>query len=104
LKFCGPNNRTKQEIIPVDLDFDNKIDRSENPFKDLETAHRSMWLGYYPKSLCRELAVCSLGKPADPLIIEFLSFVLGDGQKSIKEAGFCELNNVYLRHSLHILE
>lgn len=92
------------QIVPVDLDFDNKVGRSENPFKDLETAHRSLWLGYYPKSLCRELAVCSLGKPADLLIIEFLRYVLGEGQRSIKKAGFCELNNVYIRHSLQNLE
>jgi len=92
------------QIIPVDLDFDNKIERKEEPFATLEAAHRSLWLGYYPRSLCRELTIGSMGKPADPVILEFLKYVLGEGQKLVKEAGFCELNNVYIRQSLESLK
>jgi len=91
------------QIIPCDLDFDNKIDRVEEPFRNLEEAHRSLWLGFYPDQLCRELTLGTMGKPTDPAIREFLYFVLGEGQKSIKTTGYCPLNNVYLNYSLDLL-
>jgi phosphate transport system substrate-binding protein len=92
------------QIIPTDLDFDNKIDRVEVPFKNLEEAHRSLWLGFFPEQLCRELTLGSLGKPTDPAIIEFLYYVLGEGQSSVKKTGFCPLNNVYINYSLEFLK
>lgn len=92
------------QIIPTDLDFDNKIDRVEVPFKNLEEAHRSLWLGFFPEQLCRELTLGSLGKPTNPAIIEFLYFVLGEGQSSVKKTGFCPLNNVYINYSLDFLK
>jgi phosphate transport system substrate-binding protein len=97
--------RTKDvQIIPCDLDFDNKIDRVEVPFINLEEAHRSMWLGFYPDQLCRELTLGSLGKPTDPVIIEFLTYVLGKGQSDVKKVGFCPLNNVYINYALDFLK
>lgn len=87
------------QVIPSDLDFDNKIDRKEIPFINLSEAHRSLWLGFYPHSLCRELTIGSLGKPADPAIVGFLNYVIDEGQVTIKKSGFCGLNNVYLKYS-----
>ncbi|MFZ0281349.1 MAG: substrate-binding domain-containing protein, partial [Bacteroidales bacterium] len=92
------------QIVPADLDFDNKIERKEMPFSNLEEAHRSLWLGFYPDDLCRELTIGSLGKPTDPLVIEFLYFVLGEGQAGVKKSGFCPLNNVYLNYALESLQ
>jgi phosphate transport system substrate-binding protein len=92
------------QIIPCDLDFDNKIDRVEIPFRNLEEAHRSLWLGFYPDQLCRELTLGSKGKPTDPVVVEFLKYVLGDGQKSVKDVGYCPLNNVYLKYALELLK
>ena len=97
--------RTKDiQIVPSDLDFDNKIDRVEIPFTNLEEAHRSLWLGFYPDQLCRELTLGTLGKPSDPAVIGFLKYVLGEGQKSVKSSGFCPLNNVYISYSLDLLK
>ncbi len=92
------------QIVPSDLDFDNKIDRIEVPFVNLEEAHRSLWLGFYPEQLCRELTLGSLGKPTDPAVIEFLYYVLGEGQSSVKKVGFCPLNNVYINYALDFLK
>ena len=92
------------QIVPTDLDFDNKIEKREMPFANLEEAHRSLWLGFYPDNLCRELTIGSLGKPTDPLIVEFLYYVLGEGQASVKKTGFCPLNNVYLNYAMDNLK
>jgi len=92
------------QIVPFDLDFDNLIGRIEMPFQNLEVAHRSIWLGIYPENLCRELTLGSLGKPTDPAVIEFLHYVLTNGQEIVKEAGLCELSNFYIRFARESLE
>jgi phosphate transport system substrate-binding protein len=97
--------RTKDiQIIPADLDFDNNIDRKEVPFSNLEAARRGIWLGIYPKNLCRELTLSSLGRPSDPAIIEFLRYVLNEGQSSIEKTGLCELNDFSIKYSLDKLK
>ncbi len=92
------------QIIPIDLDFDNKIERNEIPFSNLEKVHRGLWLGLYPKNLCRELFIGSYGKPTDKAIVEFLMYVISEGQNEVNESGLCELNNVYVRNSLERLK
>jgi phosphate transport system substrate-binding protein len=92
------------QMVPADIDYDNKIDRTELPFSNLEKAHRSLWLGLYPKRLCRELSIGSVGKPTDEAVIEFLKYVLTEGQKDIKTAGLCELNDVYVGYALDKLK
>jgi phosphate transport system substrate-binding protein len=92
------------QVIPFDLDFDNIIDGKEVPYSNLEKAHRGLWLGIYPKNLCRELTIGSLGKPTDPSTQEFLRYILSEGQAEIKKTGLCELNNVYIRDALSRLK
>ncbi len=91
------------QVLPFDLDYDNEIDRKETPFKNLEIAHRSIWLGIYPENLCRELSIGSIGKPSDPAIVEFLKYILSEGQETVQEKGLCKLNDVYLRFGLESL-
>lgn len=93
----GTGERVKDiQILPIDLDFDKSIDKKEIPFSNLNKAHRALWLGYYPKNLCRELTLGSIGKPDDPAIIEFITYALTKGQSDVASSGFCELNDVYI--------
>ena len=92
------------QIVPFDLNFDNKILSKELPFNNLEKAHRGLWLGLYPKALCRELTLGTLGKPTDPLIVTFINYALTKGQDDIKTTGLCELNDVYLKYALDRLK
>ena len=91
------------QIIPFDLNFDNKIKTREIPFINLEKAHRSLWLGIYPKTLCRELTMGTIGKPKDLLVKAFIQYALTAGQADVKSVGLCELNNVYIRYCLEQL-
>ncbi|HKK43109.1 MAG TPA: substrate-binding domain-containing protein [Bacteroidales bacterium] len=90
--------------VPLDLDFNNKIDRRERTISKLKEAHRSVWLGLYPAGLCRELTIGSSGKPADPAVKEFIRYILSEGQENVEKMGLCKLNNVYLRYSLESLK
>jgi phosphate transport system substrate-binding protein len=92
------------QIVPADLDYDNKIDSKEAPFNNLEKAHRGLWLGLYPKSLCRELYIGSKGKPTQEAVIEFMKYILSEGQNDVKSSGLCVLNDVYIEFSLEKLK
>jgi phosphate transport system substrate-binding protein len=92
------------QIVPFDLDFDNKIANKEIPFTNLEKANRGLWLGLYPKILCRELTVGTIGKPSDPVVIEFMKYALTKGQDDVKMIGLCELNGVYIEYALDKLK
>jgi len=92
------------QIIPFDLDFDNVIKSREVPFSNLEKAHRSLWLGIYPKNLCRELTLGTVGKPTERVVVEFIRYILTVGQNYVKIAGLCELNDVYIQYSLDQLK
>ena len=101
----GTGDRVKDiQVLPIDLDFDKTIDRKEVPFSNIKKAHRGLWLGYYPKNLTRELTLGSIGKPTDPAILEFLNYVLTAGQAAVGSAGFCELNDVYIKNALNTLK
>lgn len=92
------------QVLPIDLDFDNTIDKKEIPFSNVNKAHRGLWLGYYPKNLTRELTFGSIGKPTDQVILEFLNYTLTIGQAAVGSSGFCELNDVYIRSALENLK
>jgi phosphate transport system substrate-binding protein len=92
------------QVMPIDLDFNKTIDRKEIPFANIKKAHRGLWLGYYPKNLTRELTFGSVGKPADPAVLEFLKYTLTEGQASVAGSGFCELNDVYIKNALDNLK
>jgi phosphate transport system substrate-binding protein len=92
------------QVIPIDLDFDRKIDKKEIPFININRVHRGIWLGYYPKNLSRELTFGTIGKPEDPAVVEFLRYVLSEGQTTVRNSNFCELNNVYLRSARERLQ
>ena len=92
------------QVMPIDLDFDKKIDRKEVPFSNINKAHRGLWLGYYPKNLTRELTFGSIGRPGDPAIMEFLNYALTAGQTIVASTGFCELNDVYIINALNTLK
>jgi len=92
------------QVLPIDLDFDNTIDKKEIPFSNIKKAHRGLWLGYYPKNLTRELTFGSIGKPTDQVVLEFLNYTLTTGQAAVGSSGFCELNDVYIKSALENLK
>lgn len=79
-------------IIPIDLNEDGKIDANENFYTQLDSLTSAIAKGKYPSPPSRELFFVTKGKPTDKLTIEFLKWVLTDGQKYLTEAGYVELS------------
>ena len=46
----------------------------------------------YPSPPARDLYFVSKGQPTDPLVIQFLLWILKEGQKHVKDAGYVNLS------------
>ena len=92
------------DIIPIDLDFDGHVNFKEIKKSGLDELHRSIWLGKYPKTLCRKLNIAVKSEDLNPQCKEFIHYVLKRGQEQVSGYGYCELNNIQLRRSVNILD
>lgn len=79
-------------VVPIDINDNGKIDPEEDFYGSMDSINAAIADGRYPSPPARELYFVSKGKPKDKLTIEFLKWVLTDGQKYVKEAGFINLS------------
>lgn len=102
LSFCSANHayhckkenkRTDLEIIPVDLDENDKIDDKERFYLQLEDLQRAQYLGIYPDELCREMAVISPDKPTNENAVAFIDYILHGGQQIAVDNGYARISH-----------
>lgn len=79
------------EVIPIDINENGKIDTEENFYNTLDDLMHAIKAGKYPSPPARELYFVSAGKPSKAPVIEFLKWVLNEGQKYVDEAGYVTL-------------
>lgn len=80
------------EIIPIDLNGDGKIQPEENFYQDLPTILNAIHDKRYPAPPVRELYYISKGKPQRKEVVDFIKWVLSDGQQYVAESGFVPLS------------
>ena len=78
-------------IVPIDLNGNGKLDPEENFYSNADKLNLAVISGRYPSPPARQLYFVTKGNVSDPLVSEFLRWVLTDGQKYIAESGFVEL-------------
>ncbi len=76
------------EVIPIDLNGNGKIDPDEDFYGSMDLVMKAINDGKYPSPPARDLYFVSGGKPANKLVLNFLKWVLTDGQKFVNEAGY----------------
>jgi phosphate transport system substrate-binding protein len=79
------------KIIPVDIDGNGTIDENENFYNTLDDIMKAIADDRYPSPPARDLYLISKGKPTKKATIDFLNWILGDGQKLVHEAGYVQL-------------
>lgn len=79
------------KLIPIDRNGNGKLDYMEDIYGSMESFARGVWIGKYPKSLSINIYAVSATKPSDHLQIDFLKWVITDGQKFLRENGFSNL-------------
>ena len=90
-------------IIPIDKNMDRKIERNEAKCLTIEEIHRSVWMGSYPRDLCRILNIVGKTDKQTELSYAFIKFLLNEGQVIAKDVDYCQLNNVQLKNSFEKL-
>ena len=79
------------KVIPVDINADGKIDESENFYNTLDEIMKAIAEDKYPSPPARDLYLISKGKPMKHATVDFLNWILTDGQKFVHEAGYVKL-------------
>ncbi|NOU19737.1 MAG: hypothetical protein HOO91_19440 [Bacteroidales bacterium] len=80
-------------LLPIDKNGNGKIDYNEKIYQDLNTFLRGVWVGKYPKDLCKNIYSISSIKPTNNNEIAFLAWVLSNGQQFLNPNGFVDLTS-----------
>lgn len=80
------------EVIPLDLNGNGKIDKEEDFYNSLDDIMNAIRKGDYPSPPSRDLYFVSKGKPQNQAAIEFIKWILTEGQKYVNEAGYVALS------------
>ncbi len=78
-------------LVPIDKNKNSLLDPFENIGQNPAAFTRGVWIGKYPRELCGDIFLVASEKPAGQASIDFLSYVLNNGQNQFKDAGFAVL-------------
>jgi phosphate transport system substrate-binding protein len=79
------------QVIPIDLNENGALDTDENFYSTIDELNKAIVEGKFPSPPARELYFVTKGKPTDVVVIDFLSWVLTEGQKFVSPSGFVQL-------------
>lgn len=79
------------EVIPIDINENGALDPDESVYNTIDDIDKAIKEGKYPSPPARDLYFVSKGKPLNKATTDFLKWILGDGQKFVKEGGYVEL-------------
>jgi phosphate transport system substrate-binding protein len=81
------------KVVPITKSGKEKPERIQKIFDTYEHLQRAMWLGEYPSSLIRNLNLVSKGKPRTREIVDFIYWIITDGQRYVADNGYIELHS-----------
>jgi phosphate transport system substrate-binding protein len=90
------DGRTKKtfsglQVIPIDLNENGTLDPDENFYSTIDELNKAIVDGRFPSPPARDLYFVTKGMSFNPVINDFLSWVLSDGQKFVSPAGYVQL-------------
>jgi phosphate transport system substrate-binding protein len=91
-------------VLPIDLNGNGKIDPDESFYESLDDLMKAIATNKYPSPPARELFFVTKGKPKSKAVVEFIKWILTDGQKFVNDAGYITLPKEKLSIELNKLE
>jgi phosphate transport system substrate-binding protein len=79
------------DVVPIDVNNNRQIDPQENFYDNADSVLKAIADGRYPSPPARDLYFLTKGKPKDLVVVNFLKWVLTDGQQYVKAAGYVPL-------------
>lgn len=87
-------------VVPVDLNANGVIDDDENFYETLDSLNEAIQVGKYPSPPARPLYFVAKSKPEDKVVLEFLKWILLNGQQFVEEAGYVSLSEDFINKEL----
>jgi phosphate transport system substrate-binding protein len=88
------------KVIPIDINGNSRIDEEENFYNTREELTDAINRGAYPSPPARDLYFVTKGKPEKKVLMEFLRWVLTEGQNYVPETGYIPLSKEKLESGL----
>ena len=103
------DSKTKLEVedlkvVPIDLNGNGQIDEDEDFYDSRDSIVNAIATGRYPSPPARMLHLVSNGRPGRKVVLEFIRWILTDGQKYVAEAGYINLTDEKIAEELKRLE
>ena len=103
------DSKTKKQnlgirIAPIDINKNGKLDPEENFYGTIDEIVNAIATNKYPSPPARDLYLVSKGKPTNKAVIDFMKWILTDGQKFVHNAGYITLSNEKIQGELNKLK
>ncbi len=86
--------------LPIDVNGNGKIDADENFYDTVDHLTDAIAAGKYPSPPARNLGFLFKGKPKKKELVEFVKFVLTQGQKDVDANGYIALSKPKIQEEL----
>jgi phosphate transport system substrate-binding protein len=86
--------------LPIDVNGNGKIDPNENFYGTIDELTAAIADGRYPSPPSRDLSFVFKGKPQKKELIEFVKYVLTQGQQFVDENGYIQLSKTKIQSEL----
>jgi phosphate transport system substrate-binding protein len=92
------------KVLPIDLNGNGLLDIDENFYESRDEMVNAIATGKYPSPPARLLYLVSQGKPQRNAVVEFIRWILTDGQKYVLDSGYVNLSEDKIHEELTKLE
>ncbi|WP_276498372.1 PstS family phosphate ABC transporter substrate-binding protein [Pontibacter litorisediminis] len=90
--------------LPLDLNGNGTLDKNEFIYDSLEELNQAIAKGVFPSPPARPLYLVTKGKPTKKVVMEFIVWILHEGQQYVEETGYVRLTEDRLAGELNKLE
>jgi phosphate transport system substrate-binding protein len=87
-------------VLPIDINGNGVIDADENFYGDRDRIVEAIAAGKYPSPPARVLHLVCHGKPEKKVAVEFIKWILTDGQQYVSESGYINLSQDTIQQEL----
>ncbi|MBO4611815.1 MAG: PstS family phosphate ABC transporter substrate-binding protein [Bacteroidaceae bacterium] len=87
-------------VAPIDVNENGQIDPEEDFYATKQGVVEAIKDGRYPSPPARDLYFVSKGVPTNPVVVEFLKYILTEGQKANEAQGYIAIPQEKLDASL----
>jgi phosphate transport system substrate-binding protein len=92
------------KVLPIDLNGNGVLDEEEDFYGGRDKIMEAIATGKYPSPPARPLHFVTQGKPERKVVLEFIRWVLTDGQRYVPESGYINLTEEKIAEELKKLE